>query len=170
MESAQTAGNLSNTSLPLYSDSSSSTTPAQQLQQQHIGYDNDHVHVAQPPNSSHSHAQLSPLQQQHSQFQPTTPSATAQRYEAYNDSPSIASRAASMSISTPADPTTSNTARTRSTANMDYNGSEMDVDMDRIPSTSRSTLDRPILAGRLRNIFPPMRSMTLAVAQRGTHP
>lgn len=52
-----------------------------------------------------------------------------------------------MSISTPADPTTSNTARTRSTANMDYNGSEMDVDMDQDPF-NKQKYSRPANSSR----------------------
>ncbi|KAK4619345.1 Dual specificity protein kinase [Fulvia fulva] len=131
----------------LFPHDSAATTP------RHAANDNQLAPSA-AYNEAHSSQTHTPLHSppsgtlpQQQQYLPSTPSTTAAlgsagtKYEAYN-SPSIASRTASMNISTP-----TSDAASRARSNMDYNGSDMDVDMDadpfnkqkyaRPPSTSR---------------------------------
>lgn len=85
---------------------------------------------------------------------PSTASNPAPDYEAHtNNSSSIASRAAQMSIST-STPTSHVPDRTRNT-NMDYNGSEMDIDTDADPFNQQK-YSRPPNQSRLSAQYLPM--------------
>lgn len=109
-------------------------------------------HLAALHNSTTSagaHA-LSQAPQQPRDLPNTPASAAAAQFDPayHHHSPSIASRAASMSISTP---TSDPNARLRNNApsnTMDYNGSEMDVDMDADPF-NKQKYTRPPNTSRL---------------------
>ncbi|KAI5356928.1 putative serine/threonine-protein kinase, active [Septoria linicola] len=111
------------------------------------------VPVQQPQQQQQQQTPLAtPAQQQNPHSIPSTPS-THNKYEPYHrSSPSIASRAASMSISTPnsQDPS----ARQRN-ATMDYNGSQMDVDMDADPFNQQK-YSRPPATSRLSSQYLPI--------------
>ncbi|CAK1360126.1 Dual specificity protein kinase [Cercospora beticola] len=135
-----------------HSASASSTTahtPTESTQR----YDSQ---IAAPPSSASSSlpVQQPPTQQQQQpHFVPSTPSAKQQKYEAYHQSsPSIASRAASMSISTPNSQEAA--TRQRNATAMDYNGSQMDVDMDADPFNQQK-YSRPPATSRLSSQYLP---------------
>lgn len=97
-----------------------------------------HLHIATAPPQQSSGAHSTPAsaatQQSRDHYHlPTTPSAY-QTDSRSNNSPSIASRAASMSISSAHDSSVKATASPAARIpTMDYGGSEMDVDMDADP-------------------------------------
>lgn len=102
------------------------------------------------------HTPRATASQQHQQQSPTTPSAHSKYDDAYHQaSQSIASRAASMSISTPT--LQHHPARQRYATDMDYNGNNhMDVDMDADPFNQQKYSRPPTNSSGLSSQYLPV--------------